>query len=85
MNFRSAKRAQSRPHFVSKLAIAVEEIDEAQGWLEFMEKGAIAADNALLGEATELCAILTASLNTSRANWKAEKAARKRQKRTASF
>ena len=73
-NYRASKRDRSRPDFIAKLGIAVEEIDEALGWLEFMEKGRIAADETLLGEATELCAILTASLKTARANWRAEQA-----------
>jgi four helix bundle protein len=38
-NYRSSKRGRSRPDFISKLGIAVEEIDEALGWLDFMEKG----------------------------------------------
>jgi len=76
-NYRSSKRGRSRPDFISKLGIAVEEIDEALGWLDFMEKGRIATDGKLKGEAGELCAILTASLQTSRANWLAELAARK--------
>jgi four helix bundle protein len=80
-NYRSSKRGRSRPDFISKLGIAVEEIDEALGWLDFMEKGRIATDGKLKGEAGELCAILTASLQTSRANWLAELAARKPQKR----
>jgi hypothetical protein len=63
----------------------VEEIDEAADWLEFMEEGSIAKDKALLGEATELCAILTASLTTARANWEAEQAARRRKKRARSI
>src|SRR5688572_4202163 len=54
MNYRSSKRGKSRPDFISKLAIAVEEIDETVGWLEFMEKGRIASNGALLAEAREL-------------------------------
>ena len=81
MNYRSSKRGRSRPDFISKLGIAVEEIDEAAGWLEFMDEGKIATNKALLGEATELCAILTASLTTARANWEAERAARKTARR----
>lgn len=84
-NYRSCKRGRSRPDFISKLGIAVEEIDEAVGWLEFREKGGIAADNAMLGEATELCAILTASLTTARANWRAEQASCRDKKRTRSL
>ena len=39
-NYRASKRGRSRPDFISKLGISVEEIDEAVGWLEFMAKGA---------------------------------------------
>jgi|SRR5687767_1292555 len=85
INYRSSKRGRSRPDFISKLGIAVEEIDEAAGWLEFMDEGSIAKDKALLGEATELCAILTASLTTARANWDAEQAARRRKNRARSI
>jgi len=38
-----------------------------------------------LGIATELCAILTASLTTARANWAAERAARRPTKRAPSI
>jgi four helix bundle protein len=81
-NYRSSKRGRSRPDFISKLGIAVEEIDEALGWLQFMDKGRIATDKRLMAEANELCAILTASLTTSRANWLAELAKRRRNKRS---
>ncbi len=56
-------------------------VQSSLGRLDFMEKGRIATDARLKGEAAELCAILTASLQTSRANWLAELAARKRKKR----
>jgi four helix bundle protein len=80
INYRSSKRGRSRPDFISKLGIAVEEIDEAKGWLEFMDEGHIATNKTLLRESTELCAILTASLKTARANWNAEQAARAQNK-----
>jgi four helix bundle protein len=83
MNYRSSKRGRSRPDFISKLGIAVEEIDEAVGWLEFMDEGRIAKDKALHGEARELCAILTASLTTARARW-ADRAATRPKKRARS-
>ena len=85
INYRSSKRGRSRPDFISKLGIAVEEIDEAQGWLEFMDEGHIATDKGLHSEATELCAILTASLTTARENWAAEQAARRKKTRTRSI
>jgi four helix bundle protein len=74
-NYRASKRGRSRPEFISKLGIVVEEMDEALGWLEFMERGEIAADERLHREAIELCAIFTASLNTSRRNWALQQAA----------
>jgi four helix bundle protein len=83
-NYRASKRGRSRPEFISKLGIAVEEIDEAVGWLEFTEKGRIAADPTLLDEAKELCAIFTASLQTARANWGAEQDVRRKAKRARS-
>jgi four helix bundle protein len=76
-NYRASKRGRSRKEFISKLGVAVEEIDEAVGWLGFMAKGSIAENATLLGEAGELCAILTASLKTARANWKAEQRAKR--------
>ena len=80
-NYRASKRGRSRPEFIAKLGVAVEEIDEAVGWMEFMDKGGIAADKAILGEATELCAILTASLTTARRNWNAQQSAHRRHQR----
>jgi four helix bundle protein len=82
MNYRSSKRGRSRPEFISKLGIACEEIDEAAGWLDFLEKGKIAGNKILLVEAAELCAIFTASLTTARRNWEAQLAARRSEKRT---
>ena len=49
-----------------------------------MQKGSIATDKALLGEATEICAMFTASLKTSRRNWQAQQNAGKRKKRVRS-
>jgi four helix bundle protein len=83
-NHRSAGRARSHSEFTSKLNVAVEEIDECQGWLKFMEQSgdveASASDEhaRLYAESTELTAILTASLNTAR---KKEEAVRTRLRR----
>jgi len=84
-NYRSSKRGRSRPDFISKLGIAVEEIDEALGWLEFMEKGSIASNKPLLKEATELRAIFGTSLKTARVNWAAKQAPLRRRKPSKSF
>jgi four helix bundle protein len=65
-NYRASQRGRSRAEFIAKLGIAVEESDEAVGWLEFMRDGEIGADSALLAEAKEICAMLTASLMNAR-------------------
>ncbi|MEO5739044.1 MAG: four helix bundle protein [Vicinamibacterales bacterium] len=65
-NYRASQRGRSRAEFIAKLGIAVEESDEAVGWLEFLRDGEISADNELLSEAKEICAILTASLTSAR-------------------
>ncbi len=67
-NYRAAQRGRSRAEFIAKLGIAVEESDEAVGWLEFMRDGNVLADNELLAEAREICAMLTASLTRAREN-----------------
>jgi four helix bundle protein len=70
-NYRSACRAQSRPHFISKLNIVQEESDESLYWLEIalesgiIEKGLI---ETLIKEANELTSIFTSSLITARKN-----------------
>lgn len=83
-NHRSAGRARSHSEFTSKLNVAVEEIDEAQGWLKYLEDaGEVApADREeharLYAEATELTAILTASLTTARRKEHASRALQQR-------
>ena len=69
-NSRAACRAQSRPAFVAKLSIALEEADEAAGWLQRLSVqriGERAAVDRLLREANELSAILNASRRTAQA------------------
>jgi len=65
-NYRAAQRGRSRAEFIAKLGTAVEESDEAVGWLEFMRDAEIGSDRGLLGEAKEICAMLTASLTNAR-------------------
>jgi four helix bundle protein len=66
VNYRASQRGRSRAEFIAKLGIAVEESDEAIGWMEFMRDGQIASDSELLAEAKEICAMLTASLTNAR-------------------
>ncbi|HEY2979583.1 MAG TPA: four helix bundle protein [Anaerolineales bacterium] len=68
-NYRSACRARSKPDFISKASIALEEADESQYWMELLiEAGIVSAEslNGLTKEANELVAILTASVKTAR-------------------
>lgn len=68
-NYRSACRAQSHAHFVSKISIVEEEADEALYWLELaLETGLVNNEKMkhLIEEANELTAIFTASRKTAR-------------------
>ena len=70
-NYRAACRGRSKAEFVSKLAIVVEEADEAQFWLELIKEMNISIDpslNKLIKEADELIAIFVASIKTTKSN-----------------
>ena len=70
-NYRSACRARSKPDFISQIAIAEEEADETQYWLEVLfALGRLDADrfNELRNEAYELTAILASSGKTAKAH-----------------
>jgi len=68
-NYRAACIAQSKASFVSKLAVVIEEVDEACFWMEFiideqlLNKTRIAR---LLEEGRELTAIFVSSRKTAR-------------------
>lgn len=67
-NYRAVCRAQSAKHFISKLAIVVEEADETQFWLEILVEAGIVEMSVvsdLLKEAGEIVAIMTASKNSA--------------------
>jgi four helix bundle protein len=69
-NHRSACRARSRPDFISKVGIAIEEADESLDWMEVLIQAGITDKNPLaplMHEGNELIAILTASVETARA------------------
>ncbi len=77
-NYRAACIARSHREFVAKLSIALEEVDEAVGWLEMshregIEGGAVTA--RALDEGRQLARILAASRNTAQAR---EEQSRKR-------
>jgi four helix bundle protein len=70
-NHRAAGRARSRREFTARLAVALEEADEAEYWLSVLRDGQL-APLALVDpcyrEAQELRAILMASVRTARAS-----------------
>jgi four helix bundle protein len=68
-NYRAVCRARSRADFVSKLGVVLEEADESLFWLELVVDAKLARAGAvqlLRQEASELVAILTASLCTAK-------------------
>lgn len=70
-NYRGACRARSKPEFIAKIGIVVEEIDETVFWLELLiETGIVTKKRmaALLAEASELLAIFAASQPTARSH-----------------
>ena len=75
-NYRAACRSQSAKHFISKLAIVIEEADETQFWLEILvEVGIVKIElvKDLLQESGEIVAIMTASKNSTIRNQKEKK------------
>ncbi len=72
-NYRAACRARSRPDFISKVGIAIEEADESLYWMEMLVEGNLMRKellSSLIQEADEIVAILTASAKTARAHQK---------------
>ena len=68
-NDRAACRTRSSAEFVSKLAVAEEEADETQNWLELLMEGSIVDSRRLDGVADEcgqILAMLVRSINTAR-------------------
>jgi len=68
-NYYSACRARSRPEFLSKLNIVLEEADETLYWLDLLIESDLispAKVQSLRNEANELVAIFVASLRTAK-------------------
>jgi four helix bundle protein len=68
-NYRAACRARSKPDFISKLGIVLEEADETVFWLELLiECGMVKEEKltGLLNEARELMTIFAAAHQTAR-------------------
>jgi len=68
-NYRAVCRARSKAEFIARIGIAAEEADEAILWLELLTESGIMKPElteALLKQARELAAILTASQQTAK-------------------
>jgi len=69
-NYRAACIAQSRPSFVAKMSIVIEELDESAYWLEFViDERLLPAKRVLplLNEANELTKIFVSARKTMQA------------------
>jgi four helix bundle protein len=74
-NYRSACTARSRPDFIAKLCIVVEEAEECVYWFDLIAGAQVVSTADLLNllrESNELRAIFSKSLGTARANRRAE-------------
>ena len=70
-NYRATCRARTKPEFIAKIGVVVEEADETVFWLELLtESGVVPAAKMepLLRESRELTAMFTAAQRTSRAS-----------------
>ena len=70
-NYRSACLAQSKPSFIAKISIVLEEADESLFWLEFIKDEQLINEvsmSPLIDEASELKAIFYSSRKTAREN-----------------
>jgi four helix bundle protein len=68
-NYRAVCRARSRPEFLSKLAITIEEADESAFWLELLVDSGLLSEpklRDLRSEANQLVAIFNASRTTAK-------------------
>ncbi len=68
-NYRAAGRGKSKPDFIAKLAIVLEEADETCFWLELIIEAEMVKPKRvtpLLEEANEITAIIAAALKSAR-------------------
>ncbi len=74
-NYRAVGRARSRREFISKIGVVIEEVDEAEFWLELIRNcdGIVDVElTRLINEAGELVRILVRSRQTARERLKAQ-------------
>ena len=70
-NTTEAQAAQSKPDFIAKMSIASKEARETLYWLRLIKKTSSIPEDKLsdiIQEATELCAIITSIVKTSKEN-----------------
>ena len=70
-NYRAAGRGKSMKDFIAKLGIAEEECDETLFWLELIEEANLADHETIQPikkEASEILAIIVASIKTAKLN-----------------
>jgi four helix bundle protein len=68
-NYRSACRARSKPDFISKMGIVLEEADETAYWLELLTEAKLVPYDTVAGsikEANEIVAMSVSSIKTAR-------------------
>jgi four helix bundle protein len=74
-NYRAACRGRSRPEFLAKIGIVVEEADETVFWLEMLTEAGLVRGELLgdiISEANQLVAIFSASQLTVKPGFKIE-------------
>lgn len=70
-NYRAASHGQTKPSFIAKMGIVVEEADESEFWLEFIINEKLLPQNKvspLMNEAHELACIFITSRKTAEKN-----------------
>jgi four helix bundle protein len=85
-NYRATRRSQSDPAFVAKLAIVIEEADEASFWFDFLVRLDMVKRTAvepLAREATELVAIFTKAKMTMEARIEQAKQERRKARKAS--
>lgn len=68
-NYRSALRGKSRPDFINKVTIVLEEADETDVWIEIAKRRGLVSEGRvakLQAEAVELTKIFNATRTTAR-------------------
>ncbi|PYS23354.1 MAG: four helix bundle protein [Acidobacteria bacterium] len=68
-HYREAKRARSTAEFISKIEVALQELDETIYWLELLTESGIVPEarlTSLKGEAEELIKMLVSSAKTAK-------------------